>query len=354
MSKIIKINTELFKQKPRTQKNVPERKSDNLSKDIKKKLIKRIKDHKNKESSSKTKDKKHIHEINSDDAEIKDEFDESIRYLEELSKQKQSNNPQYITPTPKRKNKSIKKHNANNEYIPVPTDIQLQLPTELVKPQTPHYNNSVLNDVPYGILKNGNKPTFREWNKTLKKKNNNQDHDKIPTLASNTNSVIPTPESTHIPIIPREQKLEEIKKKHNQDIETLIESKNLLLEKRKKENNETNLIQDKLKYNNCGFIQKKRKTIKNKYKIGKNNTSRKISILLKDIDTRREILSSVKNLKNKSLHEMKEYLFKHNLLKSTSHAPKDIIKKMYESAILTGDLVNTSKNNLQDEIDNNI
>ena len=43
---------------------------------------------------------------------------------------------------------------------------------------------------------------------------------------------------------------------------------------------------------------------------------------------------------------MKKYLKKHHLLKSGSRAPPDIIKKMYEQALLGGDIRNSNKNNI--------
>ena len=42
---------------------------------------------------------------------------------------------------------------------------------------------------------------------------------------------------------------------------------------------------------------------------------------------------------------MKKYLKKHNLLKSGSYAPSDVIKKMYEQSHLTGEINNSNVNN---------
>lgn len=354
MSKVIKINTDLFKPKTKSQKRVPtdkSNKSDNLSNNIKKKLINRIRNHKNKESSLKNKNNNNEH---SENVEHSDEFEESIKYLEKLTKEKQqhndNNNLNHVSKN-KNKNKTMK-HQQHMLYTPSNYDIQLQLPNELLKEpiitnNSNNNNNVVMQDVPYGVLKGGNKPTYREWNKTQKK--NYTPHDAKPI------NKIEIPIINNDAIIPRQQKLEEIKKKHNESMETMIENKKLLLNRREKiskQNNKSNLLDDKYKNKPIDYLQKKKKTIKNKYNVGKNNTSKKISVLLKDINTRKEIISSIKNIKNVNVHEMKEYLLKHNLLKSTSYAPNDIIRKMYESAILTGDLVNKSTHNLQENFDN--
>ena len=43
---------------------------------------------------------------------------------------------------------------------------------------------------------------------------------------------------------------------------------------------------------------------------------------------------------------MKNYLKRHNLLKSGSNAPPDIIKKIYEQALLGGDIRNANRKSL--------
>tara|TARA_A100001015_G_scaffold248188_1_gene285398 strand:- start:345 stop:497 length:153 start_codon:yes stop_codon:yes gene_type:complete len=43
---------------------------------------------------------------------------------------------------------------------------------------------------------------------------------------------------------------------------------------------------------------------------------------------------------------MKNYLKRHNLLKSGSSAPPDVIKKIYEQALLSGNIKNVNKNSI--------
>jgi hypothetical protein len=81
-----------------------------------------------------------------------------------------------------------------------------------------------------------------------------------------------------------------------------------------------------------------------KYYLGKRG--RKVSVLIKNSDTRKKISKEHILLKQTKLPDMKSYLKRHNLLKSGSNAPSDVIKKMYEQTLLGGDIRNSNKDNL--------
>ena len=51
-------------------------------------------------------------------------------------------------------------------------------------------------------------------------------------------------------------------------------------------------------------------------------------------------------LKQKTIHEIKLYLRSKNLLKVGSEVPNDVLRQMYENAILAGDVTNKSKDTL--------
>ena len=46
-------------------------------------------------------------------------------------------------------------------------------------------------------------------------------------------------------------------------------------------------------------------------------------------------------LKQKPMSEIKKYLYERNLLKIGSTAPNDVLRTMYEQAMLSGDITNT-------------
>jgi len=105
------------------------------------------------------------------------------------------------------------------------------------------------------------------------------------------------------------------------------------------ENNENN----ENKKNNRYIKQIHKKTISRKYTLGKSKIKNKVGILLKNRQTRKTILSAQKELKQHSINDIKKYLRHHNLIKIGSNAPNDILRKIYESSILTGDVTNNNK-----------
>ena len=73
---------------------------------------------------------------------------------------------------------------------------------------------------------------------------------------------------------------------------------------------------------------------------------RKVGILVKNSDTRKMISAEHMRLKQVKVSSMKNYLKKHNLLRSGSYAPNEIIKKMYEQSLLAGEVNNSNSTNI--------
>ena len=78
-----------------------------------------------------------------------------------------------------------------------------------------------------------------------------------------------------------------------------------------------------------------------KYTLGK--TRNVVGVLLKDNKTRKNVMTAQQNLKKKTISQIKEYLKDHNLIKVGSTAPTDVLKEMYVSAMLTGDVTNSNQ-----------
>ena len=123
----------------------------------------------------------------------------------------------------------------------------------------------------------------------------------------------------------------------NQDQKVEIHDKNI------KESVATTLREEKLKK-----IQKKYKkqakhckTIKISETFGKRNG--KISIHIKNKENKEQLENEKKTLKKHSIPKIKAYLKEHNLLKIGSYAPNDVIRELYENAMLSGDITNNNK-----------
>ena len=75
-----------------------------------------------------------------------------------------------------------------------------------------------------------------------------------------------------------------------------------------------------------------------KYKLGKRG--KKVGVLIKNAKTRKIIQREYALLKQKQISDIKNYLRSKNLLKIGSDAPNDVLRQMYEQAILSGEVEN--------------
>ena len=90
----------------------------------------------------------------------------------------------------------------------------------------------------------------------------------------------------------------------------------------------------------AGMRVKIRKTKKKRFRIGKHDDV--VGVLLKNKQTQRHIQTQHLSLKQKTIGEIRKYLYDHHLLKIGSNAPPDVLRRMYEDSILTGDVKNTN------------
>jgi hypothetical protein len=89
-----------------------------------------------------------------------------------------------------------------------------------------------------------------------------------------------------------------------------------------------------------GMRVKIRKTKRKRFRIGKHDDV--VGVLLKNKQTQRHIQSEHLTLKQKTIGEIRKYLYDHHLLKIGSNAPPDVLRRMYEDSILTGEVKNTN------------
>jgi len=401
MNKTISINPSLFgiggssKTKKREKKPRPTNTPLISPNVLKNKLLKRIKEHKVQENEHQENNKTKL--TNSKGESISkpnlvdigsytDEFNDSINYLQTLSKQKKIDETKANTEKIKQRRKdeleraTIKNYHSlvgGSTNSPV---VNLDLPEELKEPllnmsgasefikqtEVPLILTSYKkDDVPYGVLKGGIKPTYRNWNMTQRN-----------LTVANPSSCITIDGNINKQTTERETRLNRLKnniKDKNMSAQKIYTAtqpsmitneEDVMMTKNFIQNPKIDIItepqtqlQTQLQNNiqpitinnNPQGVPIKRtikKTIRRKYTLGKSKIKKSVGVLLKDRCTRKIIISAQRELKKKPINDIKSYLRHHNLIKIGSNAPNDVIRKLYESAMLAGEITNSNSDTL--------
>ena len=378
--KTIDINPDLFNVGGKTRKNRDKKQkptnvpliSPNV---LKNKLLKRIKEHKKKETEGLDNNKKKLPDPSSvinknantnvgkpnlvNLEEYNDEFNDSINYLQTLSKQKKENEQKSVSEANKLRLKADLERKTLKNYQSLLSGgetnlphVNIDLPKELeefavpiiIQPQeqivTLARPYTVDNSVPYGCLKGGLKPSYKDWNRTQK------------------NMIVTDPKLSVVidpKVSERENRLKQLKdkiKEKHTSIDVTITPQ--------LEDNAVNPVicggvangvanaTESLTTGGQEMVNKQflKKTIRKKYTLGKTKNNRTVGVLIKDRNTRKQVLTAQRELKKKSVNDIKTYLKDHNLIKVGSSAPNDVIRKMYEASMLAGEITNSNADTL--------
>ena len=376
--KMIQINPELFKfAGNKTRKNMEKKEKPIIpfikAGNLKDKFLNRIKEHKTKEISENNTNA-NTNTNNTDSANNSDEFYGALKYLSEIPKKQKKEHLHH--------NKSIKKEISPNTFIP---HVELDLPPELQEPvfsKIPHQNEPIVlkykvdNDVPHGCLRGGLKPTYRTWQQLTRKNNGSLDivdtstinitREKRLQMIKNKLKNLETPKSridqperekpetekpeTEQPKIEKpeqhsQQKQQPITEYKQKDYSYEINVPNTDFSKKIEPLNINNI---ELPPNKTNESNKKiiKKIIRKKYTLGKSNIYRKVGVLIKNKQTRKNILNAHKDLKKTPISDVKNYLKEHGIIKVGSSAPNDVLRKSYEFSKLAGEITNTNKETL--------
>jgi len=320
-----------------------------------------------------------------------DELKSSMKYLSEKAEYKRVNpSTTSIAAVETNKNRTLKNNDGSIKY-------------------------NIENDVPYGCLKGGTKPTFRNWVKTLKNtpnkteidfmsNNNLTDQEKYTLIKKKLQKIQSSQNTQNNTFIQPVQQIEEplevikipeliqpksIQPKSTQfeeskeiikipeliqptpiqieepteiiKIPELLQSKSIQIEepteiiKIPDIQTEMNFLEKDEKLTNPDIISSEKelvvipvkktfkKKIKRTYTIGKNIKKRQVGLLLKNSQTMKKIMTAHNNLKNEPIDKVEKYLRTHGFKVKGSSCPQDVTRKMYESAMLSGDIFNKNK-----------
>ena len=402
MSKQISINPDLFsigRTRKKREKKQKTEKAPLISPNVlKNKLLKRIKEHKIKETEGLDNNKKKMQQANTsisgsnsisasvskpnlvDLSDYTDEFNDSINYLQTLSKQKKENDEKANVEKNKQRMKDDLERRTLKNYQSLllsPTlasssnlpHVNIELPEELkqqlIDVNTTQFVMNALNSqvaqspivlsqpykidngLPYGCLKNGIKPSYKEWNKTQRN-----------MVVTNPNLSVVIDPNISSNISERENRLQNLKNKIKEK-QLVISNTNTINIEQDKQGNQIVFEENKSievpkianeSINNPEIVepykQILKRTIRKKYTLGKTKNNRTVGILIKDRNTRKQVLTAQRDLKKKSVNDIKTYLKDHNLIKVGSNAPNDVLRKMYEASMLAGEITNSNSDTL--------
>jgi hypothetical protein len=167
---------------------------------------------------------------------------------------------------------------------------ETSLNDELINNQS--FNNElyvVKPDKPYGVLKNGNKPTYKSWSSHIPTEPVNLD-------SMNQDAVITEPYIKPVSLkpVPMIQELE----------------------------------------------------VKKVFQLGRNKKNKTVSVLLKNNSTRKKIENDKINFKKTNISTVKNFLKKQNLIKFGTTAPNNLLREIYESTKLCGEITNDNTKSL--------
>ena len=94
------------------------------------------------------------------------------------------------------------------------------------------------------------------------------------------------------------------------------------------------------------YVRQKR-TNRRTFKIGKSATRPKVGVLISNRTIRKHITTQSHHLKQTSMHEIRQFLVKHGLIKVGTSSPNEVLRKMYESAqMMCGEVYNHNTDTL--------
>jgi hypothetical protein len=242
----------------------------------------------------------------SNDLDFKNDFEESLKYLNDVADNVNQNVP---------KNYTLK--TQKQQHLPLSSITQMtneitRLPVQTISPTTEETFHINANRPPWGCLKGGALPTYRSWKQTTQRSQ--------PDIVITNPSISQPPAPQHnTPLVSETQR--EIIKKTQEKIQQQPPKK--------------------------PRYAKRKKTIRRTYRVGKSRTIPKVGVLISNKTIRSTISTKKQKLKQIPIEEIRKALISKGFIKVGSIAPNDVLRQMYESmALICGEIQNHNPDNL--------
>lgn len=298
------------------------------------------------------------------------EFKESMDFLINLAKQKeQREHAQRLHNQTLRQHEPLKHFESRLEnldnyhghktdedvHLTFPLDISQEIGQDVHSSTTqPMMVNYKTQPNPmHGCLKNGNLPTYRNWKNQTQK-----NYSPVTNIVGGNTQGASTAYQKSTEDIKNDrlqQRLHEIQQRvSDMKNRVLVEptAANHEFQREKQQREEMHMEQAKQMPNIMRkpwtkMANKRRKTIRRTFQIGKSQKMPKVSVLISNKTIRKNVLNKKHMLHQVPINDVKKYLIKKGFIRVGSSAPSDVLRKMYESSLLMcGEIQNHNPDNL--------
>lgn len=254
----------------------------------------------------------------------KSEFEESVQFLSNLpapSLVSSSLSPKH-PPHPHRTFRTYPSPPAiSSPSIISETPIQILPPPSPEPPILMQPSTLLVPPPPYGVLKNGSKPTYRTWHNRTKK----QLPSHVPPRLT-SQEINPSPIQINYETQLRDQIKSMSEREQYQQLKSAAAS-------------------GKKKSPFRGKRQKR--TVRREYRVGKSKVHPRVSVLVSNKTLRNNANLKKMELRETPMSEVKRYLRKHGFIKIGTSSPNDVLRQMYENArMICGEVHNHNPDNL--------
>ena len=272
------------------------------------------------------------------------EFENSIHYFKTMEEEKKTKNQT------NQHNHTVRQypHNSSSVLTSQPYELENMsntIPIHMGQSVPINFHTRQMPPPTYGCLKNGNLPTYRAMMQQTRK-----NHELQPATIQNlqvisTNSMQPMENmNTSNQIFPLQalpkterERIEELKREQNERLKKISELKQI----KQLVTTGNNPTPNKLKY------LKRKRTMKRTFYIGKSKVFPKVGVLVSNKTIRKNAATKAQLLKQVPMEEIKKFLIKKGFIKIGTTAPNDVLRKIYESAIMMGgEIQNHNSENL--------